>query len=313
MGERVVVLGDLVVDYTFQIDHLPVEADQHQAIRDMLISPGGAANTLIAGARLGLAMQAVGTIGDDPTGAQWLAWLRGEGIQVDEVVPQAGQRTTIVVILTAAGGSHAFLGRHAARTPSSLLPGWQAAIRQAAAFYLDGWTYRTMGPELTLQAVGLAAGAGVPVFFDPGPEVLHFAPEWLEGVLRHTRVLLLTEEEAAAIVPGRLPPETMGRSLLARGPRWVVIKRGAQGCLVGRAGEWVSHPGFRVPVVDTTGAGDVTAAAVILAFLRQYSLPATAEFANAAGAATVKKLGGGLNLPNAAEVNAVLMQAGRKS
>jgi sugar/nucleoside kinase (ribokinase family) len=311
MGERVVVLADLVVDYTFKIDRLPVEAGQQHDIDDMRIGPGGAAKTLIAGAHLGLSMQAVGTTGDDATGTQLLASLRAEGVDVGEVVPRTGRPTTVVVILTAPGGAHAFLGRHGPRTPVGLLRGWQDAIVRAAALYLDGWTYRAIGPEPTLQVVRLADDRGIPVFFDPGPQAVHLDPAWLEGMLRHTRVLLLAEEEANAIARGDPAPEAMARSLLAHGPRWVVIKRGIRGCYIASEVDSAAHPGFRVPVVDTTGAGDVVAAAVILAVLRGYTLSATAEFANAAGAAAVQKLGGGLDLPGIAEIDAVLKQAER--
>jgi sugar/nucleoside kinase (ribokinase family) len=90
----------------------------------------------------------------------------------------------------------------------------------------------------------------------------------------------------------------------------VVVKRGAQGCLLQRDGETVEQPGFAVPVRDTTGAGDAVAAALILAWLSGYDLPATAALANAAGAATVQRLGGGLNLPGVAEINALLQREG---
>ena len=70
----------------------------------------------------------------------------------------------------------------------------------------------------------------------------------------------------------------------------------------------VEHPGYPVPLVDSTGAGDCFAAAFVYAYLRQWSLPAVVAFANAMGAATVQKLGSGRQTPTRAEVSAVLRQ-----
>ena len=328
MCDRVVVLGNPVLDYTLEIEQLPVEAGQHQEVHELLVGPGGAANTLIAGARLGLAMQVLGVVGDDATGRQLLDWLRAEGVDVGLVAVERGRRTTTVFVLSAPATTQSFLGFHSACavTPclrplaktgapayrkqgtTAMLPTWEEAIRRAAAFYFDGWTYGTLGPRLVLQAVRLAFGARVPVFFDPGPRLAHFDPQWLSDALRCTSVLSLTEDEARTIVSGTKSPEELARDLRARGPELVVIKSGAQGCLVQRDGECVSHPGFAVPVRDTTGAGDAVAAAIILACLRGYDLPRLAALANAAGAATVQRLGGGLNLPSAAEIDALLQQ-----
>ncbi|NIO69687.1 MAG: carbohydrate kinase, partial [Anaerolineae bacterium] len=47
-----------------------------------------------------------------------------------------------------------------------------------------------------------------------------------------------------------------GRSLLEMGPEIVVITLGAEGCLCLWEDQVIHVPGFRVDVVDTTGAGD---------------------------------------------------------
>ena len=310
MHERVIVLGNPVLDYALEVERLPVQAGQHQEVRELAVGPGGAANTLIAGARLGLAMQALGAVGDDDAGWQLVDTLRAEGVDVDLVSIERGRRTTMVFVLSVPDGGQSFLGLHGAGAITRMSPGWAEAIRRAAALYFDGWTYGTLGPAVTLEAAHATADASVPLFFDPGPQWRQFSPEWLSEVLRCTSVLSLTEEEARSIVPGEATLEFVARALRARGPQMVVVKRGAQGCLLQRDGETVEHPGFTVPVRDTTGAGDAVVAALILARLRGYDLPATAALANAAGAATVQRLGGGLNLPGVAEINALLQREG---
>jgi sugar/nucleoside kinase (ribokinase family) len=157
------------------------------------------------------------------------------------------------------------------------------------------------------MAARQAAAAGVPVFFDPGPRAGVLPIEWLDEMLRYVAVLSLTEDEARAVTAGTATVvEDVARALWHRGPRWVVVKRGGLGCIVHDGVDTVAHPGFEVPVRDTTGAGDAVAAAVILARLHGYDLPTTAALLNAAGAVAVQKLGGGLNMPTAAEIGALL-------
>ncbi len=75
MHERVVVLGNPVLDHALEVERLPVEPGQRQEVRELTVGPGGSANVLIAGARLGLRMQALGTLGDDAAARQVLGCL----------------------------------------------------------------------------------------------------------------------------------------------------------------------------------------------------------------------------------------------
>ncbi len=226
------------------------------------------------------------------------------------VAVRPGERTTDVFILCAPDGRQSFLGFHSPHAAITMPLDWQVATRQATGLYLDGWAYGAMGRELTLQLVRLASESGVPVFFDPGPLLQRFELDWLSQVLKHTTALSLTEDEARVIAPHEPTLEALAAALRARGPRLAVIKLGARGCLAQRDEETIVHPGFAVPVRDTTGAGDAVAAAVILAWLRRYDLPTLAALANAAGAVKVQRLGAGLNMPRIAEINALLQRDG---
>jgi ribokinase len=96
--------------------------------------------------------------------------------------------------------------------------------------------------------------------------------------------------------------------LLSRGPELVCVKRGGNGCVLFGAVEQVEHPGFAVEVRDTAAAGDSFDAALIYAYLHGWRLGEMAAFANAMGAAKVRKVGSGSQVPTAVEVQAVLDQ-----
>jgi ribokinase len=75
-----------------------------------------------------------------------------------------------------------------------------------------------------------------------------------------------------------------------------VVKLGGHGSYVFTERGDVRMPAFRVPVVDTTGAGDCFAGAFLAAMYHGYSTFGAARFANAVGALNIQRLGatGGL-------------------
>ncbi|MCS7261091.1 MAG: carbohydrate kinase family protein [Anaerolineae bacterium] len=306
------VLGNPVLDYVLQIAQLPSARVTHQKVHALYIGPGGAANLLIGAARLGLPVQALGIVGDDNVGRRLRRWLDAEEVDTRMLISLPGNRTPRVFILTTPQGSQTFLGYH---PKGYTVPGppadWQAAISQAIALYCDGWSCGGLGISFVQQAVEQAHKAGVAVFFDLGPQMRSCPAGQLATILRNTTALTLTEEEARAYLPGPLALPDLASALRERGPQLVVIKRGAQGSYIQCDDEAVLHPGFSVPVRDSTAAGDAVSAALIWGWLHRCPLPQLADLLNAAGAVAVQRLGGGFNMPRLAEIKALLQERGK--
>jgi len=312
---RVISIGDLVVDIVLSIPHLPVQANQHQPAREIRLEPGGAGNFLIAGARLGMEMVALGVIGDDAgdcgatLGNAILSILQQEGIQVQGVVRQPDTTSTTVVVLVDQDGQNVFLGGYGVG-PEIDLPGkWVEEIylrNTAQAVFASGYTLaEKRDSRAGLELMALAREKNIPVFFDPGPEMVHATVEQIQAALANSEVLLLTEEEIPFMAAGE-EGLSAARRLLEQGPRLVCVKRGPKGCTLLTAQETIEYPGFIVPARDPTGAGDSFAAAFIYAYLRKWELHSIAAFANAMGAAKVQKFGSGRQVPTAGEVRAIL-------
>jgi ribokinase len=310
MRRIVLTLGDLVVDQTLEIAGFPLLAGQHQQITASRLNPGGAANTLIMGARLGLQMRALGTVGQDIPGEVLLNALSSEGVDVSAVLSLPTVETRVVYCLVAPSGEHVFLGQLGGNAPDTLPDQWAHEIAGAGALFFDGWNYRTGYADICLQAAELARVHEVPVFFDPGPEISHFDDDWLNRVLQNTHTLLLTEDELRTLPSLRRedrPIEEAARHLLTGvGIKQVVVKRGEHGSTLITANGVFHHQGYSVQVRDTTGAGDGLAAAMIAAFLWSLTPQSALSLANAVGAAAVTKLGAGLNMPTLDEVRSML-------
>lgn len=305
MGLRVASFGDLVMDVVAGVPRLPIEAARDQLLDYIRIEPGGAGNFLITGQRLGMSMCAGGAVGEDTFGYLVLQILRDEGVDVSEVHHLPGGTTTTVFVLVDRLGEHVFLGRSG--EGPELLPGpWmETFLEDVQALQVWGYTFMEKPlVESMLQLVEMAHQRGIPVFFDPGPQ-LQATPEYLERLLRCTRVILLTEAEVPLVTGGCIGAEGIER-LLDRGPGLVVVKQGVKGCTVHTRTETVVAPGFPVPLRDTTGAGDAFAAAFLYGYLHEWPLHQVATFANATGAAKVQKIGSGRQVPTADEVRRVL-------
>jgi sugar/nucleoside kinase (ribokinase family) len=307
MRRIVLTLGDLVVDQTLEIAGFPLLAGQHQQITASRLNPGGAANTLIMGARLGLQMRALGTVGQDIPGEVLLNALSSEGVDINAVLRLPTVETRVVYCLVAPSGEHVFLGQLGGSAPDTLPDQWAHEIASAGVLFFDGWNYRTGYANMCLRAAELARVHEVPVFFDPGPEISHFDDDWLDRVLQNTHTLLLTEDELRTLLKEDRPTEEAASQLLTKiGIKQVVVKRGEHGSTLITTNGVFHHQGYSVQVRDTTGAGDGLAAAIIAAFL--WSLPPqfALSLANAVGAAAVTKLGAGLNMPTLDEVRSML-------
>ncbi|RME58629.1 MAG: hypothetical protein D6790_11670 [Caldilineae bacterium] len=300
----VVALGDLVVDFVVEIDHFPVEAGRHQLTSGHVLEPGGACNFLIAAARLGLHAAALSLVGEDLYADFLLDALAQEGVDVAGV-ERSGDKQTVVVVTLVAGGQHTFLGGMVP-TPVTEIPStWREAIAASRALFVEGYAFTELSPGMVMDAIRTARAAGAPVFFDLGPELAAVDAGLLAETLETAQVLLLTEEEAAAVT-GAADASTAARRLRRRPDQWVVIKRGADGCLVDAQGSQVHVPGFPVTVRDTSGAGDSFDAGMVYGFLHGMTPEACARLANAVGAVTVSKLGAGRNVATRTEVEGML-------
>ncbi len=86
------------------------------------------------------------------------------------------------------------------------------------------------------------------------------------------------------------------------GPRWVVVKLGAQGSLLYGPGGPREIPAYKPPqVIDETGAGDAFAAATLYRLARSDDIVDALKFASLVAGLKVSRLGSH-NIPEASEI-----------
>ena len=115
----------------------------------------------------------------------------------------------------------------------------------------------------------------------------------MKEALRHADIMKMSEEEAEFL--GTVPRA-----------RLVVITRGPRGGRVTSEEGRFDFPAFRVPTVDSTGAGDAFVAGMLYGILRDLPLRETIRLAAACGALVTLKRGAIPALPTRAAVRKML-------
>ncbi len=299
----VVGFGLNTVDLLAVVGAYP-EADSKQPLLDLVERPGGQAATAVtACARLGWRARYVGRFGRDRLGTLARQTLEDDGVDLtrceDLDVPQP-----VSLILVDDQGRRTVMWRRAPAlnfTPDEVAP---EAVTSGRVLLVD--CHQT--PAAT-RAAALARAAGVPTVVD----VEKVRPR-IDALLAEIDVIITARgfPEAYTGVTG------LGAALdqLAEHfrPTLVCATLGAEGSLCRIEGREIHTPGFEVPVVDSTGAGDVFRGGFIAGWLRanpDTPIEQVLTYANAVAALKCRALGARAAIPTRREVEALLREAGR--
>lgn len=162
----------------------------------------------------------------------------------------------------------------------------EALIRSCRVLHLDGHQI-----DAAIHAARLANSAGVTVSLDAGT----LLPR-MEELLSHVDILIASEEFATTF-SGELENEEQLARMKTANLKWAVVTLGARGSLGYDGSEFVRVPACQVPVIDTTGAGDVYHGAFLYAFLNAGNLLECMKTGSAAAGLKCGALGGRTAIP----------------
>ena len=130
----------------------------------------------------------------------------------------------------------------------------------------------------------LCSRARMPVYADT---VSAAKAERLRPQLKNLRALKTNALEAAALT-GEKDPERAAQKLAKLCPGRVFVSLGPDGMIAAERGKLLRFPVYDAEVINTNGAGDAAAAAIVWADLRGCDLAATAQLAQLAGSITCR-------------------------
>jgi ribokinase len=311
---RILVIGSANVDYVAFVDNAPRPGETVSGTRFATHAGGKGGNQAYAAARLGAPVSLLARVGDDTQGQFLTTHLAAGGVETRHVARDTDASTGVALIVVDRQGQNTIVvapGANGRLTPADV-------EAQADLFTSAGAVLLQL--EVPLETVMAAAlrgrMAGCTVLLDPAPA--RPVPDELLGVVDY-----LTPNETelvtlAALDIGGAGETTregeplsldravmLGRRLLRRGPSRVLVKLGAAGAVLIGPDRTTHVPAPRVPVVDTTAAGDVFNAAFAVALVGGAAESEALRQAVAAAACSVTREGAQSSMPLLDEARAL--------
>jgi len=277
---------------------------------------GDTSNMIVAAARLNKTCGYVCRIGDDEFGRSFLEMWRREKVDTSHVIVEKGSFTGVYFISIVDGGEHDFTYYRKDSAASHLSPEDinPEYIKQTKVFHSSGISQAisTSCREAVFKAAEIAKNANAMFSYDPNIRLKLWSLNTARAIVSYTieiADIVMPSMEDAKLITNQPSCEDAAKEILKMGPKIVAIKLGAEGCLVMTEDETIKVPGFSVPVVDTTGAGDAFDGAFLTGILEGFSLEKAAEFANATAALKTRGRGAVAPLPKRKEVEEFLRSA----
>ncbi|AZN35699.1 ribokinase [Iodobacter ciconiae] len=284
---KIVVVGSINMDlvvHTLQFPRMGETLFGEQ----FTTHPGGkGANQAVAAQRLGASVAMVGCVGHDEFGQTLKAGLEAEGIDT-RWLKTSPDTATGVALITLCQGDNAIVV-----VPGANMQLGPADISAAEAAFIDAdviLAQLEIPLDTVMAAARLAQKHGKPFFLNPAPA------QALPGELLALCTLLTPNEFELLEALGE--PKADWKSVLAR--HAAVMTKGSDGAWFNQDGQLHHQAGFKVDLIDSTGAGDTFNGA--LAAFWQLGISEATKRASAAGALSVTRAGAQGGMPTLAEL-----------
>ncbi len=300
----VTVFGSINMDIVMRVDRLP-KAGETVAASSLQHLPGGkGSNQAVASAHFGASTRMIGAVGSDEFGTAMRDFLAETGVDIAGVDRLAGPT----------GLAHVFVSDEG-ENQIVIVAGANGDVAAPA-----GWTAFGEGRAVALAQleVPVAATAAFLAQARNGGAItiLNTAPALTipDAMLDDADLLILNETELAFFL-GTAPPEgrvaaaDAARRLLRRTDQWVVVTLGGAGIVAVAHGDEIAVAAPRVPVVDTTGAGDTFCGVLAAGLSEGLAMAAALRLACTAASLSVQRVGAAASMPVRAEVDAAMTVA----
>jgi fructokinase len=229
-------------------------------------------------------------LGEDDLSAQAFQRLKELGLSIEFIQRDADHPTGTVKVEVDKSGQPLFeISQSVAWDFLAWTPQWQTLAQRADAVCFGSLAQRSETSHTTILKFLGAIRPGALRVFDVNLRQDFFTAQVLAESMALASVVKLNHEELPRIM--RLfdlqheSEESSARRLLATHHLDLVcVTRGTNGSILVSADESNEHPGFKIKVADSVGAGDAFTAALVHGYLRQTPLAQINETANRVGA-----------------------------
>lgn len=244
--------------------------------------------------RQGAESRLISSIGQDESGSGLVSFIKGYGLNTGLIQTHPALPTgQVEVELDKAGHATYTITRPVAWDEIIFREDLESAARQADAIVFGSLASRLPSSRETL--LKLLSLSKVKIF-DMNLRPPHFDDRTLSVLLSNTDVLKINEDELAFLVKlydlsSETTAELITELSTACEVGTICLTMGQHGAMVLYKDKIYRHPGFRIKVADTVGAGDAFLATFVRNFLARESPWLVLERACAAGAIVASRAG----------------------
>ncbi|MDY3964220.1 MAG: ribokinase [Candidatus Cryptobacteroides sp.] len=291
---KILVIGSCNTDMVVRAERLPAPGETILG-GTFIMNPGGkGANQAIAASRLGAEVTFISKIGYDLFGLQALEIYRSEKINTDYIFTHQGPSGVALISVDSDGENSIIVAPGANYTMTkSEIDKADDQFRSADLVLLQ----LEIPLEIAEYAAEKAAGYGKRVILNPAPAPEKLSDEFLKNIFcilpNATEARRLTGIEIIDFNSALKATE----NLCARGVGNAVITLGKRGAFVKERDKHDLIPAKKAETIDTTGAGDVFCGAFCVYLAEGHSVTESVEFANAAAATAVTRVGAQSSIP----------------
>jgi ribokinase len=297
---KIVVIGSINTDMVVRSSQLPFPGQTLMGHSFQTTGGGKGANQAVAAARLGAEVSLIARIGDDAFGKMSIENFKKENINIENIYTDRDAPSGVAFIVVDDKGENIIVvapGANATLNEKDIQDA-EDVIKKA-----DVILFQLEIPMSTVaEGIRLAKKHNRMVMLNPAPAA-SIPKEILQSVdiitPNQTETLVLT----GIAVNDAITAQHACNVLHEMGILTVIVTMGEQGAYISSDNYHGLIPGFTAGVViDTVAAGDTFCGGLAIALAEGKSLKDAVQFANAAAALSVTKIGAQASIPIRTEV-----------
>ena len=290
---RVLNFGSLNIDYVYNVDHIVKKGETISSDTLNVFCGGKGLNQSIALSKAGAEVYHAGVIGED--GAFLEEILRASGVHTRFVQMKADTRTGNAIIQKDRNGDICILlygGSNRAVTPGmadEVLEHFEAGDMLVLQNEISELSY----------LMERAHERGMVIALNPSP----IDEELLKAPLQYVNYFILNEIEAKTLTNGVEEDNAMLEAMLKKFPNAeIILTLGERGSVYAKGNVRVEQGIYKVPVTDTTAAGDTFTGYYLASIIQGLSVEKALNMAAKASAIAVSRKGAAPSIPEREEV-----------
>ncbi|WP_048057095.1 carbohydrate kinase family protein [Vulcanisaeta moutnovskia] len=279
-------MGNLNLDIYVKTDAIPRPDESVDAYETYMGGGGSAANFSVAVARLGLGSRFLGSVGNDQFGDMLIKELESEGVDTKFIKRISHEKTGTVIVIVGLDGSKRMIrysGANLGLTPNDITNDVMNGVSHV---------HVALGrTEIIEVAKRIAKSMGLTVSVDGGTPLAKKGLDVIKDIMNDVDIWFMNSFEARELGHSENVVKAAENIVSRVRVRELIVTLGPRGALLLRDGEVKYSDAFKVPPIDTTGAGDTFAAAYTVASVLDLDPIDKLVFANATASLKVTKRG----------------------